>query len=480
VLSGTPDSSGSGTQATNSAAKPIAGAGDRTQAAAALCTSVFEAVRGLVQCPADLEKLLGMLVALGSELAADCTHAFGGFGPGRCRESMGPFSDAMRHLRQQHTLETGALVAVHHVLWKLVQDAMVLRAYGLHSLHLWACGCSSRVPMPLPLLQLLGVSVDLPTSWDNNASTGPLSKLQAAVGNSAPALALALVQTEPWTKEVLEQRLEFVKDLVVAGASYSWEGPGGATVLSLATQLQDGAFLHALLAGPNALQGVTSQQMSAAVVAAAKVKYLGNGCMLLEAVARSQGQPEAKAEVRAEETAEQQLSAPGLQDSAGPGPAFAQAAASAQHDRSTAATVSVPGTALSAAPGLVDAPAAAAATLPDVIPPAATTSGLSVTAAPALVLTPAAVAAAAKLLVSAVKRRKVHLVRRLLAAGVDPDVLPDSKADPALHEVVLQADAKGGNLVSGAAGSWPFMCPCALLHYDNVGQGNVSYHTSHM
>jgi hypothetical protein len=72
---------------------------------------------------------------------------------------------------------------------------------------------------------------------------------------------------------------------------------------------------------------------------------------------------------------------------------------------------------------------------------------VSAAAATNLVLTPAAVAAAAKMLVFTIKQRDVDVLRRLLAAGVDPNVRPGSKSDMAIHEVVTQAEVKGTDLV---------------------------------
>jgi hypothetical protein len=231
----------------------------------------FEAVRRLLRRPADVEQLLGLL----SRLHAD------DWGRYFTQLQWAPFSMAMRHLQQQHTLQGGSLVNVRLGLKALLMAVMYSGSNQLHAIHSWALGRSSEA-LPLPLLLLLGVDVNKP--WQSSMYSHKEEKLQDALGDQAPPLALALSRTVKWTTEVQQQRLEAVQALVAAGASYSWEGPDGATVLSLAAQLRDPAFLQALLARPNALQAFTPEQVSAALVAA---EYIceRNGCLLMQAVA---------------------------------------------------------------------------------------------------------------------------------------------------------------------------------------------------
>jgi hypothetical protein len=159
--------------------------------------TVLKAVRSLVQSSADLEVLLGMLVGLGSADPAE-QQPFQGWGWGNHRQDLTSFSDAMRHLQQQHALDAGSLVAMHLGLQSVVYQAMMCRD-GLHAIHHWAIG-SEGLTLPLPLLRLLGVSVDLPCVFDKDIKDVAMQKLAAAVGSSAPPLALALAQPEKFPR----------------------------------------------------------------------------------------------------------------------------------------------------------------------------------------------------------------------------------------------------------------------------------------
>jgi hypothetical protein len=377
--------------------------------------------------------------------------------------------------------------------------------------------------------------MDLLCFFDELDCLPSFKELQTAIGNPAPPLALALAQPQKWTKEVQKQRLGVVKALVAAGASYSWEGPAGATVLSLAVENVQTDCLEALLARPNAMAEFTPEQVSAALVTAGKKSHYLSGCLVLEAVAAARSQ----AVVQPAASSGRQPSSPALGPGAKPAATPASGGASAEESRvmvinvpasvfepeeldamlaaardaaaaeaagpaadgssnaaagsagaatasgstpaamSASAAVPAPpsaasGTeAMSSAAAVPAAPAAtsvamqaAAAGAKDTSSSALTPTAAALEAAPGaapkptaaaaqsapLVLTPAAVAAASKLLVASVKKRSLDTLSRLLAAGANPNVRPDSNSDMAIHEVVSQADAKGSNLVS--CGCW--------------------------
>jgi hypothetical protein len=454
----------------------------------------------LAQHPASLQKLLQMLVGLGSA-DPDERQGFQELGWAGYRPDLTPFSDAMRHLQQHHTLEAGSLVAVHWGLRDVVYWTMEYSQLGPHTIHCWALGQPVRT-MPLPLMQLLGVPVDLPCFLIEGTCGAPLQKVCAAVGSSAPALALALTQTEKWTKKVQQQRLGVVKGLVAAGASYKWEGPAGATVLSLAVELVQTDCLEVLLARPNPLREFTPEQVSAAVVAAARLNHDASGCMVLEAVAAASrstsaatDEPQRVTQPQRGAMDEQSLASKQVQKHgplaqqqqqvhpvlplshttggaaaalqatpAAAAPPGATAAAEAAFGSTHAAAAAVQGTSSVASASEVSPAAAAVAPAAAPVPAAASASGgkavtglaarktpepaQSAAAAPAMVLTPAAVAAAAKMLASSIKPDRLDVLRRLLAAGVDPNVRPDSKSAPLLHQLMAQADAKGSDMVS--------------------------------
>jgi hypothetical protein len=241
-----------------------------------------------MQRPADIEVVFKLLTALGLGDAGKTVDDW--VWPEAGSRAWIAFSDAMRSLQQQQqqqNLEPGSLLAVRTGLHDLSYQCMYFKALGMHSIHHWASGYGG-VMVPLPLLRLLGVDVDVP--WYADMAPGGFTSLRAAVGDGVPALALALTPASYWKEDMNEtqqqqQRLHNARTLVAAGASYSWEGPAGATVLSLAAGLQEPAFLEALLARPNALQAFTPGQVSVAVVAAAQGMHLNQGCLLLEAVA---------------------------------------------------------------------------------------------------------------------------------------------------------------------------------------------------
>jgi hypothetical protein len=510
------DGGGNGTQMPRSAASSKPAVASRTGAEQVLRAEVLDAVRRLVQDPASVAKLLQMLVGLAS---ADAGERVLFEGWNRRMLNLTPFSDAMRHLQQQHTLEAGSLAAVQQGLRDVVYWTMEYASFGLHIIHYWAL-CQPVRTLPLQLLQLLGVPVDLPCLVDEATCREPLQKLVAAVGTSAPPLALALAQPVMWVGEVLAKQLGVVEALVAAGASYKWKGPAGATVLSLAVELPAISGLQALLARPNALLAFTPKQVSAALVAAARVEHDVCGCMVLEALAAAR-LPEAGVKHPASTSEHAAAAAPAILPAgvsaqedpsaaaagAGDTPAAGAASGEAPAAASSTALVNVPaaatatgnktavtsasGNAPAAASGAQGTPAAASApegtlqaastgmqtpasgtehkaaglaasgdlavALPApagvslaaaAAPNAAAMSTQSAPAAPALVLTPAAVSATAQMPAFAIKERHVDLMRRLLAAGVNPNVRPDSKSNMAIHEVVLQAGRQGSNLVS--------------------------------
>jgi hypothetical protein len=259
-------------------------AGSQLLVADVRMSRVLKAVCSLLQSPADLDKLLRMLVALEK-------HA-GSWEGAWPPATWAPFSNAMRHLQQHHTLEAGSLLAVQLGFKALERATAHLDFRKLHAIHHLAQGDHKR-SLPLPLLLLLGVSVDEAGLPNKAILGGDGEGVPAQDAGQGPALPMALGQSSQWTKEVQQQRLRVVRGLVAAGASYSWEGPDGATVLSLAAEVQEPAFLRALLTRPNALQAFTPEQVSAALVAAASKDNWAQGCLLLEAAAGPQAPPSA-------------------------------------------------------------------------------------------------------------------------------------------------------------------------------------------
>jgi hypothetical protein len=387
----------------------------------------LSAVHGLLRRPADLEKLLKMLEGM-------TKHA--GYWKG-CYPDFrwAPFCDAMRHLQQQHTLEAGSLVAAHLGIRAIEMACTQTSHEELHAIHHLALGSNSRA-LPLPLLRLLGVSMDEAAPAPAPAFGGAAVKADAPEGAWTPALPMALVPLKKWTKEEQQQRLRVVRGLVAAGASYSWEGPAGVTVLDLAAELEEPAFLQALLARPNALQAFTPEQVSAALQTAVRHQRLSQGCLLLEAAAA--------AGLRVPDGGEAAVfDGPQLTTFKMQVIAFQQLR---QHSPLTQQQLQ-----RLRPPPPPAAPAAAAAG----------DGAVGAAAASPPVLTHATAAAAARLVVWAVQSCNPGTLRRLLAAGADPNF--DGACSP-LHELVLVADAKGSNMVGVHVTCMPkCACPCPRL-----------------
>jgi hypothetical protein len=271
----------------------------------------------------------------------------------------------MQLLQQRHVLGINAVLVVFRRLGNMMATVNGLDIEGLHAIHYLALGQPVHA-LPLPLLLLLGVPVDVLGFVSKHPYHGWDKGLFEEVGPYATALAMSFHMCLKWTKQEQQQRLGVIKGLVAAGASYKAACQHGTTLLSMAAALNDSHFLQALLARRNALAEFSRKEVQAAFLMAASHNMWINGCLLLEAGAKSYSR-----------------------------------------------------------------------------------------------------AAAAKLVGWAVQKRKLDALKRLLAAGATPNARALGSDNMPLHELVLQADAKGSNMVScWTLCSWHMQCwDTTLLPY---------------